>query len=125
MQLKEDVTTTTAVTMVTTTTIVLIHVIVVARQHLHVEIEAHVVRDMPMKGNVTDTLVVLIHITTTIVQFLATSVRFTPQLLNHYHLSAPITSSCLVQAGREHMDQEVTVIGVVEEETTLDLPGTE
>jgi len=82
MQLKEDVTTTTAVTMVTTTTIVLIHVIVVARQHIHVKIEAHVVRDMPMKGNVTDTLIVLIHITTTIVQFLATSVRFTPQLLN-------------------------------------------
>merc|ERR1719431_369415 len=35
-----------------------------------------------MKGDVTDTLVVLIHITTTIVQFLATSVGFTPQLLN-------------------------------------------
>jgi tartrate dehydratase beta subunit/fumarate hydratase class I family protein len=73
MQLKEDVTTTTAVTMVTTTTIVLIHVIVVARQHLHVKIEAHIVRDMPMKGNVTDTLVVLIHITTTTVQYLVIS----------------------------------------------------
>jgi len=71
MQIKESVTVITTATMDTTTNIVQFHVIVA--MEFHVKIEAHVVKVMQKQGNVTDTLVVLIHITTTTVQYLVIS----------------------------------------------------